>query len=89
MIDDMQGLFSHASEAYRAGKTEGMDDFYRFAMSRLSRLSVDAEKQDDAAAFHAIEACCTTLRDLKGEMGKPKTERAPIVPPTIDDRTPF
>lgn len=65
MIDDMGGLYTHASEAYRAGKQTGRDDFYRAVRSALSQLSVKHERATDPAAFHVAEEACRILREAK------------------------
>lgn len=71
MIDDMEGLFTHASEAYRAGKRSGRDDYYRVLQDELRRISVEQEKQTDDLAtrgFHVAQACCKAASDLKIKM---------------------
>jgi hypothetical protein len=72
MIDDMQGLYSHASDAYRAGKRTGRDDFYRAAMEQLSRISLAAEKAGEVAAFRAAEDCCRALLETKRLADQPQ-----------------
>lgn len=65
MKDDMQGLFANASDAYVAGKRQGRDDMFRYALRRLSALSLEYEKAGDVAAFRAAEMACGTLRSAK------------------------
>ena len=75
MIDDMHGLYSHASDAYRAGKIEGRDLFYRSAMLALSKISVEHEKAGNVPAFHAAESAYKALRDAKAAADAPKHDR--------------
>lgn len=72
MIDDMGGLYTHASEAYRAGKQTGRDDFYRAIMAELSKLSVKQERTTNAAAFHVAEMACRIVRLAKDSFDKQK-----------------
>lgn len=72
MTDDMDGLYSHASDAWRAGATEGRDAFYRVAMQSLSRVSLKHEQSGNVAAFHAAEDACRALRDAKERADAPK-----------------
>ncbi len=65
VIDDMSGLYTHASEAYRAGKVAGRDEFYRSVRVSLATLSVKHERGEDPAAFHTAEEACAILRELK------------------------
>jgi len=65
MVDDMQGLFAQASEAYAAGKKEGRETFFAHALRRLSELSSEYEKAGNVEAFHAAEMACGTLRSAK------------------------
>ncbi len=72
VIDDMEGLFSHASDVYRAGRVEGRDSFYRIASAALSMISVAHEKAGNVAGFHAAEECCKALLDAKRAADAPK-----------------
>lgn len=68
IIDDMGGLYSHASEVFRAGKRDGRDEFFIAANAALSSLSVEQERQQGDVAtrgFHVAEACCKALTRLK------------------------
>jgi hypothetical protein len=74
MIDDMQGLFSHASDAYRAGKRTERQDFYDAAQTALAQVSLTHEKAGNVEAFRAAEECCKALRELKARSDAPKHE---------------
>lgn len=73
MIDDMEGLYSHASEAFRAGKVSGRDELYRAIQGVLGRISVKYESgpvsgPDEPLAtrgFHVAEECCKAAREVK------------------------
>ena len=68
MIDDMEGLYSHASEAFRAGIWSGRDDYHRSLISVLSWISVKYERQQGDLAtkgFHVAEECCKAVIKLK------------------------
>lgn len=68
MIDDMQGLFSHASDALRAGRRDGRQDFFAAALDELRKISVEQEQQQGEIAtrgFHVAQACCGALVRLK------------------------
>lgn len=64
MIDDMQGIFTHASEAFRAGKRRGREDAFSAALSVLGLVSAKHEREENPAAFHAAEECCKVVREL-------------------------
>jgi hypothetical protein len=68
MIDDMQGLFLTARDAYLAGKREGVNEALRIAGIHLSRISSELEIANNTEGFHAAEKCCAILRGLKSEM---------------------
>lgn len=71
MIDDMQGLYSHASEVYRAGQRSGRDDFYRGIQTLLGQISVKYEKQQGDLAtrgFHVAQECAKAVSDLKARL---------------------
>ena len=70
MIDDMEGLYTHASEAFRAGQRAGVDDFFRGAQMLLSAISVAHESEENPVAFHVAEECCKALRELKDRYEK-------------------
>jgi hypothetical protein len=72
MIDDMQGLYSHASDAYRAGKRAGRDDFFRAVIARLGFISVEHEGANNVPAFHAAEECCKAVVEEKTAADAPK-----------------
>lgn len=65
MTDDMHGLFATAKDAYTAGKASGREDFFNYALRRLSELSSEYEKSGRVDAFHAAEAACGVLRSAK------------------------
>jgi hypothetical protein len=73
MIDDMQGLYSHASDVFRAGQVSGRDEFYRALQAVLGRISVKYESgavsgPDEPLAtrgFHVAEECCKAAREVK------------------------
>ena len=73
IVDDMGGLYTHASEAHKAGQRSGRDEFYRAIQAALSKISVEQEKGPangpEAAistrGFHVAEACCKAVSDLK------------------------
>ena len=72
-IDDMQGLFSHVSDAYRAGEREGRDLFYKHLISALGHIGVAHEKAGNVAAFHAVEECTAAMVSAKQAADAPKT----------------
>jgi hypothetical protein len=77
MIDDMEGLFSHASEAYRAGKRTGIDEFFRNVQGRLGQISVKYEQQQGDLAtrgFHVAQECAKAVGDLKVVFDKPGSD---------------
>lgn len=73
MIDDMGGLHTHASEAFRAGKVSGRDEFFRAVLTLLGQISAEQESgpvngSEEAVAtrgFHVAEACCKAVREVK------------------------
>lgn len=73
IVDDMGGIYSHASEAFAAGKRAGRDEFFRAGQYALSSISVKYESgpvsgPDEALAtrgFHVAEECCKALRETK------------------------
>lgn len=68
MIDDMSGLFSHASDAHRAGVRAGRQEMYDATMPTLARIGVEQEKdmsEFGTRGFHVAQACCKALRELK------------------------
>lgn len=75
MVDDMGGLYTHASDAYRDGKRAGRDDFFRAVISALQTISISQEKMppsDDLATrgFHIAQECCKAVVELKGTFDK-------------------
>jgi hypothetical protein len=72
MIDDMEGLYSHASDAYRAGKRAGRDDFYRKVMTLLGRISVKHETAKNVPGFHAAEECCKAVVEAREAADAPQ-----------------
>jgi hypothetical protein len=80
MIDDMGGLYSHASEVFAAGQRRGRDDYYRALQPALSAISVEQESgpvngpEEKVATrgFHVAEACCKAARELKERMDDKK-----------------
>lgn len=72
MIDDMEGLYSHASDAWRAGQRRGRDDFYRTVLDRLGLISVKHESADNVPAFHAAEECCKAVVEAKEAADAPQ-----------------
>lgn len=83
MIDDMQGLYSHASDAFRAGQRSGRDEFFRAANGALGSISAKHERgpahgvdgQLVTARFHVAEECCKAVRDVRDALDKPRSER--------------
>jgi hypothetical protein len=73
MTDDMEGLFSHASDAYRAGQKSGRDELHKAALGSLGFLSNKFEQAGDVTAFRAVEAACGVLNDINAELNKPRT----------------
>lgn len=73
MIDDMQGLYTHASEVFRAGKVSGRDELFRAIQTVLGRISVKYESgpvsgPDEPLAtrgFHVAEECAKAVREVK------------------------
>jgi len=70
MIDDMYGLYSHASDAHRAGKSAGRDEFFTAAQALLGQISVRQEQgspddQLSTRGFHVAQECAKALRELK------------------------
>jgi hypothetical protein len=74
VIDDMQGLFSHASDAYRAGKREGRDELFRSAMQMLSGISSKYETIGHVKSFEVAEECCRALQHMKARLDAPEHE---------------
>lgn len=72
MIDDMQGLYSHTSDAYRAGKREGRDEFWRHALEMLSGISSKYETIGHVKSFDVAEECCRALQHIKAKLDAPK-----------------
>ena len=64
MIDDMDHLYTHASEAFRAGEHSGRDRFRRAVRQALSAISVKHERSGNDAGFHAVEECCKAIREI-------------------------
>jgi hypothetical protein len=77
MIDDMQGLFSHASEAHRAGQIYGRDELFKAVLTSLGRLSATYEKGGNVEGFRAAEAACGVLRTINEKLGVPKHDEVP------------
>lgn len=81
MIDDMQGLYSHASEAFRAGQRSGRDEFFRTAQAALGSISakhergtIGASEELTTARFHVAEECCKAVSEVRDALDKPRTE---------------
>lgn len=72
MIDDMDGLFSHASDAYRAGQRDGREKFYNRLLSVIGFIGVKHEKANAVPAFHAIEECTAAIRAEKQAADAPQ-----------------
>jgi hypothetical protein len=75
MIDDMHGLYSHTSDAYRAGKRTERQDFFDAMMNIILAISVKHETAGNDAAFHAVQECGKALRELKAHCDAPKHEQ--------------
>ena len=73
MIDDMQGIYSHVSDAYRAGQREGREEFFRHALAMLSGISSKWETARKDDSFATAEECCRALRHIKAKLDAPKT----------------
>ena len=74
-IDDMQGLYSHVSDAFRSGKRQGRDDFFRAIQLAIGQISVEQEKQmGDIATrgFHTAQKCAKAIADLKSQFDSVK-----------------
>ena len=65
MIDDFSGLYSHASDAYCAGRRVGRDDFYNAVILALGRIGMRHASSSLSAEFHAVGGCTKTIGDLK------------------------
>ena len=69
LIDDMGGFYSHASEAFEAGKVRGRQDFYDSVLDGLKRISVEQESGPvngpeaivATRGFHVAQACAGLL----------------------------
>jgi hypothetical protein len=80
IIDDMGGIYSHASEAFAAGQHRGRDDYYRALQPVLSKISVEQESgpvsgPDEKVVtrgFHVAEACSKVARKLKERLDAQK-----------------
>lgn len=75
MIDDMQGLYSHVSDALRDGKRIGRQDYFDKAIDACRQISVEQESQQGPEAdrgFHVAQACCKALVELKAAMDATK-----------------
>lgn len=67
-IDDMEGLYSHVSDAYRAGLRSGRDELFRLAQIAIGQISVEQEEQvGDIATrgFHVAQSCAKAVAELK------------------------
>jgi len=76
VIDDMGGLYSHASEAFRAGERAGRYDYWRSLVSVLSFVSLKYEKQNGDLAtqgFHVAEECIRAAGELRERCDNEKT----------------
>lgn len=80
MIDDMEGIYSHASDAYRAGKRAGRDEFFRAANGVLGSISakhergtIGASEEMTTARFHVAEECCKAVGDVRDALDKPRS----------------
>lgn len=78
IVDDMQGLYSHASDVYRAGQSAGRQKFFDRVSLVLSRISVKYEVKGTPEQFHVAEECCGALRATKIEADKPKHDTHPF-----------
>jgi len=73
IIDDVGGLYTHASEVYRAGQRTGRDKFFEACLNALRQISVKQEcgpvngPEADIATrgFHVAQDCCKTIREIK------------------------
>ena len=68
----MQGLYSHASDAYRAGQREGRNQFYDRLLSAIGFIGVKHERADNVPAFHAVEECTAAIRRVKEAADAPQ-----------------
>lgn len=61
IIDDREGLYSHVSDAIRAGDRMGREELYRLISDALMRVSVEQEQDMSelgTRGFHVAQACC-------------------------------
>ena len=68
MIDDMQGLYTHTSDALRDGRRQGRQDFFDAVLNELRKISVEQEGEQGALAdrgFHVAQECCGAVVRLK------------------------
>jgi len=68
MIDDMHGIYTHASEAYKAGERAGRWDYWRSLRGVLGWISVKYEKDQSelgTRGFHVAEECMAAARELR------------------------
>jgi len=72
MIDDMQGLYSHTSDAYRAGQREGRNQFYSRLLTAIGFIGVKHERSGDVSAFRAVEECSAAIRQEKEAADAPQ-----------------
>lgn len=65
MIDDMQGLYAKASDAWDAGIKGGTKQTIEQALRLLGNVSSKYEIAGDVQGFRAAEECCQMLVELR------------------------
>jgi hypothetical protein len=71
MIDNMQGLYPSALDAYEAGKRNGQEEALKISLHALSLISskYEGESMPQALqAFRAAEECCKAVRELRARL---------------------
>jgi hypothetical protein len=74
LIDDMGGLYSHASEAVQDGKRTGRQEMFAAAHAKLSALYSKAEREE-VPVFHAFGEALRALNDAQDSFQGPRKER--------------
>jgi hypothetical protein len=68
MIDNMQGLYPSALDAYEAGKRNGQEEALKISLHALSLISSKYEGESMPQAFRAAEECCKAVRELRARL---------------------
>lgn len=72
MVDDRDGLYSHASEAVEAGRFMGRIEAAQAIRAAIAPYYCECERLDDPAKFHAVGEALRLAREAMEKFDKPR-----------------